>query len=54
MMEIVPETYNDWNIIENTSCIIEEIFLQQIRVLQPEMSFVLHLSPGITANLRVG
>ncbi|KAI6191380.1 Peroxin-1 [Aphelenchoides bicaudatus] len=52
-MEIVPESYNDWNIIESTSCIIEEIFLQQIRVFQPGMVFILHLSQGITASLRV-
>ncbi|KAI6205720.1 Peroxin-1 [Aphelenchoides besseyi] len=66
-MEIVPESFNDWNIIvgriailiqpsnyqENTSCVIEEIFLSQIRVLQSGMRFVLHLSAGVTVNLRV-
>ncbi|KAI6210520.1 Peroxin-1 [Aphelenchoides besseyi] len=52
-MEIIPETFNDWNIIENTSCVIEEIFLSQIRVLQSGMRFVLHLSAGVTVNLRV-
>ncbi|CAD5229524.1 unnamed protein product [Bursaphelenchus okinawaensis] len=52
-MEIKPETFEDWNIIENTSEVIEEDFLRQIRVVQEDLSFVLFLSSGISVNFRV-
>uniref|UniRef100_A0AC35FHZ4 Peroxisomal ATPase PEX1 n=1 Tax=Panagrolaimus sp. PS1159 TaxID=55785 RepID=A0AC35FHZ4_9BILA len=52
-MEIEPETFEDWNIIESTACIIEEIFLDQIRVVKVGMKFVLFVSTGIPAKFRV-
>ncbi|CAD5234279.1 unnamed protein product [Bursaphelenchus xylophilus] len=52
-MEIKPETFEDWNIVENTSEVIEEDFLRQLRVVQEDLPFVLFLSSGISINFKV-
>lgn len=52
-MEVEPDTFEDWNIIESTACIIEELFLDQIRVIRAGMKFVLFVAPGIPAKFRV-
>uniref|UniRef100_A0AC34F8N6 Peroxisomal ATPase PEX1 N-terminal C-lobe domain-containing protein n=1 Tax=Panagrolaimus sp. ES5 TaxID=591445 RepID=A0AC34F8N6_9BILA len=52
-MEIEPETFEDWNIIESTACIIEEIFLDHIRVVRSGMKFVLFVAPGVPAKFQV-
>ncbi|KAI1730590.1 ATPase family associated with various cellular activities (AAA) domain-containing protein [Ditylenchus destructor] len=52
--ELIPETYEDWNIIQNSTDVIEEIFLHQIRILHADMPFVLFLGSGIAANFRTG
>ncbi|KAI1706358.1 ATPase family associated with various cellular activities (AAA) domain-containing protein [Ditylenchus destructor] len=52
--ELIPETYEDWNIIQNSTDVIEEIFLHQIRILHAGMPFVLFLGSGIAAKFRTG
>ncbi|KAH7714103.1 peroxisome biogenesis factor 1 [Aphelenchoides avenae] len=53
-MELVPETPDDWNVVENTACHVEEIFLDQIRVVQADMPIVLHVSNSVIACFRIG
>uniref|UniRef100_A0A914D9B3 Peroxisomal ATPase PEX1 N-terminal C-lobe domain-containing protein n=1 Tax=Acrobeloides nanus TaxID=290746 RepID=A0A914D9B3_9BILA len=52
-IEIMPASLDDWNIIQSTAFVIEEIFLDQIRVVQKGMRFVLNVFDNLSVNFQV-
>uniref|UniRef100_A0A7E4VS65 Peroxisomal ATPase PEX1 n=1 Tax=Panagrellus redivivus TaxID=6233 RepID=A0A7E4VS65_PANRE len=52
-MEIYPETYEDWNVIETTAVVIEDLFLDQIRIVSTGMQFVLFVAQNVAVKFRV-
>ncbi|KAE9550018.1 hypothetical protein FO519_006768 [Halicephalobus sp. NKZ332] len=52
-LDLEPETFEDWNILENSSCVVEELFLDQVRILQNGMSFVLFVGPNVPVKFKV-
>ncbi|KAE9414157.1 hypothetical protein Angca_001180, partial [Angiostrongylus cantonensis] len=53
-IEIVPLSRDDYEILERSSNSVEEVFLQQIRIVGLGMSFPLWITPSVCATFRVG
>uniref|UniRef100_A0A0K0DR94 Peroxin-1 n=1 Tax=Angiostrongylus cantonensis TaxID=6313 RepID=A0A0K0DR94_ANGCA len=52
-IEIVPLSRDDYEILERSSNSVEEVFLQQIRIVGLGMSFPLWITPSVCATFRV-
>ncbi|KAJ1361919.1 hypothetical protein KIN20_021304 [Parelaphostrongylus tenuis] len=52
-LSIVPLSQNDYEILERSSSDVEQVFLQQIRIVRIGMRFPLWISPRVCAAFRV-
>ncbi|KAK6030265.1 peroxisome biogenesis factor 1, partial [Ostertagia ostertagi] len=52
-LDIAPLSQHDYEILDECSDEVEQVFLQQIRLVFPSMKFPLWVSPNVCVDFRV-